>query len=173
MSTSPTKIGLVLASLLVAVATTGLTGCEREAGAPGRAPVDRTAEDAGGDRLEDFGDYVVHYNALTTDQLPPEVARAYRITRSKSRAMVNVVIIKKVPGTIGKPVRGEVSIAARNLTGQAKNLDLEEIVEEEAIYYIGDVPVINGETLVYDVSVLPEGESERFELRFRQQFFTK
>lgn len=165
---------LARTSILVPLATLALAGCGQEAQGPGTATtVDRTADDASGDRLQDVGDYVVHYNALTTDQLPPDVARAYGITRSKGRAMVNVVIIKKVPGTIGKPVKGKVEIRTRNLTGQAKNLSLREITEEEAIYYIGDVPVIDGETLVYDVSVTPEGQTETWNIRFKQQFFTE
>ena len=39
---------------------------------------------------KDYGDYVLHFNAITTDQLQPEVARAYDIVRSKSQAMLNV-----------------------------------------------------------------------------------
>ena len=39
----------------------------------------------------DFGQYVVHFNALATDQLPARVAREYRITRSKNRGMINKI----------------------------------------------------------------------------------
>jgi hypothetical protein len=39
---------------------------------------------------KDFGEYVVHFNALATDLLPPQVAREYRITRSRNRGMVNI-----------------------------------------------------------------------------------
>ncbi len=159
--------------ILVPLAMLMLAGCGQEAQGPGQATIDHTADDASGDRRQDFGDYVVHYNALTTDQLPEDVARAYGIVRSKGRAMVNVVIIEKVPGTIGKPVKGKVEISTRNLTGQAKNLSLREIIEDEAIYYIGDVPVIDGETLVYNVSVTPEGEIETWNIRFKQRFFTE
>ncbi|MCG8325283.1 MAG: DUF4426 domain-containing protein, partial [Thiotrichales bacterium] len=38
---------------------------------------------------KDFGEFVVHVNALTTDQLPAEVARQNKISRSKSKAMLN------------------------------------------------------------------------------------
>ena len=44
----------------------------------------------------DIGDHVVHFSAQSTDQLPPEVARAYNIVRSKNRAMLNVSIIREV-----------------------------------------------------------------------------
>ena len=32
----------------------------------------------------DIGDHVVHFSAQSTDQLPPEIARAYSIVRSKT-----------------------------------------------------------------------------------------
>ena len=121
--------------------------------------------------MKDFGDYVIHFNAISTDQLQPEVARAYNITRSKNRAMLNVSIIRKVPDTIGESVAGSVSATANNLTGQAKNLTLRQIQEGDAIYYIGDVAVANGETLVFNIDATPMNETSRFSVRFSRQFY--
>lgn len=120
---------------------------------------------------KDFGDYVLHFNAISTDQLQPEVARAYNIVRSKNRAMLNVSIIKKEDGTTGRSVAGSVSAAAANLTGQVKNLTLRQIQENEAIYYIGDVSVANGETLIFTIDATPINESSRFSVRMQRQFF--
>ena len=39
-----------------------------------------------------FGDYVIHHIALPTEILLPEVARAYRIKRSKNRGMARLFI---------------------------------------------------------------------------------
>jgi len=121
--------------------------------------------------MKDFGDYVVHFNAITTDTLQPEVARAYNITRSKNRAMVNVSIIKKVEGTIGESVAGSVTATANNLTGQLKNLTLRQIQEGDAIYYIGDISVANRETLVFNIDATPINETSRFSVRFSRQFY--
>ena len=121
--------------------------------------------------MKDFGDYVLHFNAISTDQLQPEVARAYNITRSKNRAMLNVSIIKKIPGTIGQSVAGSVSANANNLTGQLKNLTLRQVQEGDAIYYIGDVAVANGETLVFNIDATPINETSRFSVRFQRQFY--
>ena len=121
---------------------------------------------------KDFGDYVVHFNAISTDNLQPEVARTYNIARSKNRAMLNVSLIKKVAGTIGQSVSGDVDIAANNLTGQVKNLVLRKIQEGEAIYYIGDVSVANMETLVFNLTVKPEDQAETYSVRFSRQFFS-
>jgi hypothetical protein len=120
---------------------------------------------------KDFGDYVLHFNAISTDHLQPEVARAYNIVRSKNRAMLNVSIIKKREGTTGKSVAGSVSATAANLTGQVKNLTLRQIQENDAIYYIGDVSVANGETLIFTIDATPINESSRFSVRMQRQFF--
>jgi len=118
-----------------------------------------------------FGDYVLHFNALSTDQLPPEVARAYNIVRSKNRAMLTVSIIKNVENAPDVSQAGTVSATAANLTGQIKNLTLREIREDDAIYYIGDVAVANSETLVFKIDAVPENQTDRLSVRFSRQFF--
>jgi len=46
---------------------------------------------AAAENSKDFGEYVVHFNALATDVLPPQVAREYRITRSRNRKRCSAV----------------------------------------------------------------------------------
>jgi copper chaperone CopZ len=120
----------------------------------------------------DFGDYVVHYNAFTADTLSPQIAKAYDITRSKSRGVVNIAVLKKVPGTTGQSVTAKVAASAVNLTGQLKSFDLREIREDGAIYYIGEFRVTNQETLDFKVRLQPKGSGKGLTARFRQQFFT-
>jgi hypothetical protein len=120
----------------------------------------------------DIGDYVVYFSAQSTDQLPPEVARAYNIVRSKNRAMLNVSIIRE---SDNMPVGAAVTVKTVNLTGQLKTVTMREIEEPGdvvAIYYIGETPVANRETLIFDISVQPDGESLSSEVRFKRQFYT-
>jgi hypothetical protein len=117
----------------------------------------------------DIGDHVVHFSAQATDQLPPEVARAYNIVRSKNRAMLNVSVLRSEDNT---PVSAEVTVKTVNLTGQLKNITMRQINEQEAIYYIGETPVANRETLIFDISVIPEGADTASDVRFKRQFFT-
>ena len=65
-----------------------------------------------------------------------------------------------------------VNVKTVNLTGQLKNVPMRRIDEADAIYYIGEIAVANRETLIFDISVTPEGVSEASELRFKRQFFT-
>lgn len=117
----------------------------------------------------DIGDYVVHFNAQTTDRIPPEIARMYNIVRSKNRAMLNVSVIDEATATA---VPAAVSVKTVNLTGQLKTVNMRRIDEQEAIYYIGETPVANRETLIFDISVTPEGNDEPATMRFKRQFFT-
>jgi hypothetical protein len=41
-------------------------------------------------------DYTIHFNAVSTDILTPEIARTYDIVRSKNRAFLNVSVRKKI-----------------------------------------------------------------------------
>lgn len=125
----------------------------------------------GTESFKDFGDYVVHFNAIGTDQLTPDVARNYGIVRSKNRAMLNVSILQKAENSMGTPVTGSVSATAINLTGQLKNITLREIKEQDAVYYIGETGITDGETLIFTVDATPINEPSRFTVRFKKQFF--
>jgi hypothetical protein len=126
------------------------------------------AQDAG-NSFVDIGEHVVHFSALSTDQLPPEVARQYNIVRSKNRAMLNVSVLDE---STGNAVTADVVVKTVNLTGQLKNVTMRKIEEQEAIYYIGETPVANRETLIFDISITPEGMTEAKDVRFKRQFFT-
>ena len=117
----------------------------------------------------DIGDHVVHFSAQSTDQLPPMVAREYSIVRSKNRAMLNVSVLEDATD---KAVAADVTVKTVNLTGQLKNVTMRKIEEGEAIYYIGETPVANQETLIFDISVRPEGVQEASDVRFKRQFYT-
>lgn len=123
------------------------------------------------ERSVSFGDYTIHYNALPTEVLEPSVARAYGIVRSKTRALVNVSVLRKVMGTTGQPVRATVEANATNLNAQLRQIDLREIKDQGAIYYIGEFNVADEEILNFEMEVRPEGQSEPYRVTFQQQFF--
>jgi len=125
-------------------------------------------------QAHDFGEYSVHYNALNSSLLTPEVAKAYKIRRSDSRALINISVLKKTGNQTTAAVNARVLASGRNLTGQTRNVDMREINDGDgAIYYIGELSVRNMETFDFTVMVTPEGESKPFSLKFRQQFYTE
>lgn len=122
---------------------------------------------------KDFGEYVLYFNALNTDQLSTEIAREYGIVRSKSRAMLNVSIHRKLAGGSTEAVTGAVSASAINLNGQLMTMTLREIREDTAIYYVGELAITNGEVLIYTIDATPSNEPSRFTVRFKKQFFVE
>jgi len=123
---------------------------------------------------QDFGNYVVHYNALNTNLIPPQVAQGYGIKRSSSRALLNVAVLKKVMDTPGTPVGAKVTARGVNLTGQMRELQIREIKDSEnAIYYVAEFPVHNLESYRFEINVAIEGEAEPLIVRFAQQFYTE
>lgn len=119
----------------------------------------------------DFGDFVVHYNAIRTDQLQPEIARVYGIERSANRVLVNVAMLTKTADGTTSPADGTVTATARNLNGQLKNLEMRRIQEGPAIYFIGEVAISNEEILVFDIDVDPSGTASRHTVQFKREFF--
>lgn len=156
MTITKTLISLSLLALLAAC------------GGPGDSADVPEAQPAGASSA-DIGTHVIHFSAQSTDQLPPEVARAYDILRSKNRAMLNVSVIRKSDNTA---VTAAVNVKTVNLTGQLKNVTMRQINEQDAIYYIGETAVANRETLIFDINVMPEGEDQATDVRFKRQFYT-
>ncbi len=156
---------MVIKSLTIALVSIALLASCRGPGESADVPEAQPAEATSAD----IGDHVVHFSAQSTDQLPPEIARAYNIVRSKNRAMLTVSVLIESDNS-GVPA--DLAVRTVNLTGQLKNVTMRRIDEQDAIYYIGETPIANRETLVFDISVKPEGVDKVSEVRFKRQFFT-
>ena len=115
--------------------------------------------------------YTIHHNALPTATLSPEMAGNYQIIRSKYRGMLNVSIIRDVAGTTGQPVTARINAQAANLAGQIRTIELREIREGDAVYYIGLFPIVHRETLRFSLEVTPEGQNKPIKANLSQQFF--
>ena len=118
------------------------------------------------------GDITVHYSVVPTTSLTAEIARQYGITRSSSRALVNIAVRKGKPGA-DAAVPSQVSVGATNLNGQRQQLMMREVKEGEAIYYLGEARVSGQETLNFEVEVRIAGRAEPIRAVFRQEFFPK
>lgn len=119
---------------------------------------------------QEFGAIKVHYNALTTDQLLPEVARAYKIERSKTRGMVTMSVLKQNSVGVPTPVPAKLTVYATNLNQQLANIEMREIKEGTAIYYLGEFRVGTPDTLKFNTTIEVAGEPKR-EMVFTQKFY--
>lgn len=154
----------LLISLSLLALTSACSGPGESADSPKALPAGAT--------FADIGNHVVHFSAQSTDQLPPAIAQEYSIVRSKNRAMLNVSVLRKSDNL---PMTTDVTVNTVNLTGQLKNVSMRMIEEPgdiTAIYYIGDTTVANREVLIFDISILPDGEDSVSEVRFKRQFYS-
>lgn len=120
------------------------------------------------ENLTRFGDYVIHHTALSTDILLPEVARVYKIKRSKDRGMINIVVQHN-----GKGVGANVTGTGSNLNGQLKHLEFNEIKDGDVTYYISTFRVTNKEVINFKINVQPEGASNSHLVQFNKEFYTR
>lgn len=118
----------------------------------------------------EFDRHVVHYTVLSTHFLSPEVARAYDLHRSRSRALVNVVIMERDGDTL-RPVSGKVSGQGVNLNRQVRHLRFREVRDGDAFYHLAEVPIRPGEVIDFRLQVTAEGDDEVMPVNFRQAFY--
>lgn len=154
------------ATRLAAVATSMLmlAGC-----GPDLAPQPQTARPTESTQT-DFGDLEVHYNAVRTDQLSVEVARAYGIERSANRVLLNVAMLQKTPGGAAVPVDGAVTVRAHNLNAQLKDLQMRRVQEGTAVYFIGEVGISGEEIMVFNITVEPATGGGSHQVQFKREF---
>jgi Domain of unknown function (DUF4426) len=122
------------------------------------------------EQAEKFGNIEVHYNAMLTSDLLPDVARAYNIDRSNTRGLVTISVLRKNAMGVGVPIPAKLSAYTVNLSSQLSNIDMREIKEGAAIYYLGEFRVIPPDTLKFNITVETSGEPKR-DVTFNQQFF--
>ena len=105
---------------------------------------------AGAEQSVRDDDIVIHYSAMTTADLTPDIAKALDVTRSRKRALV-VIHAQHLDGA------NRVSKLA-DVQGRTRNA-------------IAVVPVANLETLIFDLEVRVEGHTRAVPIQFRQQFY--
>lgn len=117
-----------------------------------------------------FGPIEIHYNAITTDTLVPEVARAYKIERSNTRGLVTMSILKQNSVGALSPLPAKLTVYVTNLNQQLAQVPMREVREGTAIYYLGEFRVAPPDTLKFTATVDIEGEPSR-EIVFSQKFY--
>ena len=132
------------------------------------APSVFAADDQGG-QFKDLGPWEVHYIAFPSTFVQPTIAKAYGLTRSGSKAIVNISVLADKPG---KPaVKARVVGSAKNLLGKIVQLDFQEVVEGEAIYYLAQLDYDDEDIFRFNIEI-SEGKQTR-KLTFSQKFYVE
>jgi len=123
------------------------------------------------EQAKKFGDVEIHYNAMPTDELLPDVAKNYKIERSRNRGMLTISVLKRTGLGVTQASKAEVKVSIPTLTGQSVDVPMREIVEGTAIYYIGEFRVVAPQTLKFAVTAKPEGGAKPLSFDFSREFY--
>ena len=107
------------------------------------------------DQTASFGDVVIRYNAISTDQLFPAVAQSYGIERSSRNGLVNIAVQKKDSGDGGDMIAAVVTGKVTDLTGHSRPIRFRETNEAGAVDYLGEFPIDASGTYVFTINVSP------------------
>ncbi|ASP46993.1 DUF4426 domain-containing protein [Cognaticolwellia beringensis] len=120
------------------------------------------------ENMKKMDDINVHYIALGSTFLTPEIAKAYGIERSRYKGLINISVLDNTQASHPSKMVN-ISGRARNDVGQIKSLDFMEVKEGDAIYYLAQVSYTNKETIYFDINITDKGKQHN--LKFTQKFY--
>ena len=118
---------------------------------------------------QDFGDYIVHYSAISTNQLMTEVARSYGIERSDRRGLLNIAVQAK-SASPAHMIGAHVSAEVADLSGHRIPIPVRETSENGDIRYLGEFPLSGSGAYTFTVKVTPPGHAQPYVVRFNQDY---
>lgn len=121
---------------------------------------------------ETFGDYTVHYQAVNSTFLTPEIAAQYAIVRSERRAFLNVAVLRNEGDGSTTPVTATLNGTKHNLLQQSEALEFVQVREGAAIYYIGQFNFSDREVLRFTLEVHPEGQEGAHTIEWSTQLYS-
>ncbi|HET8791667.1 MAG TPA: DUF4426 domain-containing protein [Modicisalibacter sp.] len=117
------------------------------------------------------GDYQIHYSAVNTRFLAPEVAAAYDIPRSKVIALLSVSVLEEQPDGSTEAVPAVVNGRVGSLTGQSQPLAFRTVREDDSIYQLATFRIQPNEPLRFTLNVRYDRNAEPTEVAFMQRFY--
>jgi len=112
--------------------------------------------------------FEVHYSALSSMFLLPEIASLHGLTRGPNIAILNIAVRKR-ENRGSTPHEAEVEGHFVNLLSQKNRLDFRTVREPGAIYYLASFRFTEAELLRFELAV--ELENQTIPVRFSQKFY--
>lgn len=113
-----------------------------------------------------LGSWDVHYIALNTTFLTPQVAKQYSIVRSKFNGLINISVLDRKDKSAQSVV---LTGKAKNLLGVVKSLNFKQVTEGKAIYYLAVLPFSDQEQ--YRISIDINNGLDQRTLKFQHKFY--
>ena len=119
------------------------------------------------------GDYVVHYSAVNSLQIPQAVAKANGIERAGDTAIVMITLQKPTADAPLNAVPANVTGTARSLMGERKTLTFKRVESAGSVYSQAPVAIDDEQTLTFDLNVRAAAGRATVPVRFNQTFYTR
>ncbi|WP_346796385.1 DUF4426 domain-containing protein [Halomonas sp. Bachu 37] len=117
------------------------------------------------------GDFEIHYNAVNTSFLTPEVAQANNIQRSQGLALLNVSVREVQEEGDTRAVNAGVEGTVSGLTGEAQNLAFRTVHDGDSTYHLATFRIREDEPMRFDLDVRYDRNAEPVEISFIQRFY--
>ena len=113
-----------------------------------------------------LGSWDVHYIALNTTFLTPQVAKKNGIVRSRFNGLINISVLDRQDKVAQSVV---ITGEAKNLIGVIKKLTFKQVKEGKAIYYLAVLPFSDQEQ--YRISININDGLKQKTLKFQHKFY--
>ena len=120
------------------------------------------------EQKKDLGKWEVHYMALTSTFLTPQVAKTYGIVRSRYNGLINISVLDRKSKLAQSVV---LTGQAKNLIGVVKKLSFQKVIEGDSIYYLAVLPFSDLEQYRFDVSI--SDGTEKKALKFQHKLYSE
>ena len=120
---------------------------------------------AGAAAVRETGAYAVHYNALPSDRLDPELAERHGLPHSADRFVVTVAVFRL---DSGRPVPAMIRGRATRPDGRMHALHIREIRERSGLYYVAELDAAASLDITLEVHVAGAMPPET--IHFSRQF---
>ena len=119
------------------------------------------------EQLKTYANLEVHYIAIPSTFIQPNIAKQYGIQRSSHNGLLNISVLDKRKDKAS--VAATLSGTGRNLLGQTHRLTFTEVKEGKAIYYLAEYPYTNEEIVNFNINIKTEKKSNT--LKFQHKFY--
>jgi hypothetical protein len=116
-------------------------------------------------------DVIVHYSAVRTTMLTPEIATRFGVTRSRNQALLVLNAQRDTGEGLPTPIPATATGHVTSLLGHRQVLKLMPKREGDVHYVLARFETLNGEFLTLDLQVTPEGQNKAIPVRWQQQFY--
>lgn len=130
-----------------------------------------TTATAYAEQFSQIGDYEIHYSAVNSSFLTPEVAQANNIQRSVSRGLVNVSVRERQEDGSTRPVNASVQGHVSGLTGTQESLSFRTVHDGDATYHLAPFTMREDESMRFELNVRYDRNAAPAPVNFIQRFY--